>query len=781
MLRLLLRPVRRLRPLLPSSSSFSGSSGPTQNWTETIDYLDESGSVISTSPGARPVIPSQDSTFLAGSVHIPVSRPAAAARLASLALRHPWGPELSARLDSLPSPPCMSVLLSSMSCLPSSDPTPCLSLFNWAKRQPWFEVEKSEPLFNVILQRLKGSVQSEQILNLFDEMLSLSEKNPELLRHFFPSLNLSIQSLARSSLLEPSFSCFKKLKDRNFTQFNTQTFNSLITLFLTKGLLFKAFEIYESMESSNCSLDSETYELMVPALAKSGRLDAALKLFNDLKLKNPTKNKPSFSVYSSLIDSMSKAGRLDSSLNLYKEMQNHGYKSSNSLSSSIIESLLKSGKLESAIEIWNQMRQSGFKPSFSLYTLMVESNAKSGKSNTALELFNEMEKSGFFPTPGSYTSLIEMFSNSGQVDQAMRVYGSMVNSGIRPGLTAFSSLLSVLAKKKFIDLAAKVLLEMKASGFQVEINASDILMVYIKEGSVELALKWLKFMESSGIRTNNFILRQLFESCMKMNNYQNALPLIQTYILSGGKVDLILYTSILAHLVRSQNEENESIIMSILSNTKHKSHEFLCGLFTGPEQRKKPVLSFVREFFQTLDLENEQNSAKYFINVLLNYLVLMGQLNRARCIWKVAYENKLFPKAIVFDQHIAWSLDIRNLSIGAALISTIHTLHRFRKRMIYYGVVPRRIKIVTGPSLRMVVGKVLERMESPFEISKVVLRGNGEEVLEWFKKPIVQQFLLNEIPSKGDVLMHRLNVVFPCSAPDLRAKDMFNKGAAFVK
>ena len=75
------------------------------------------------------------------------------------------------------------------------------------------------------------------------------------------------------------------------------------------------------------------------------------------------------------------------------------------------------------------------------------------------------------------------------------------------------------------------------------------------------------------------------------------------------------------------------------------------------------------------------------MNVLLNYLVLIGQMNRAGCVWKVVYENKLFPKAIVFDQHIAWSLDIRNLSVGAALVAVVHTLHRFRKRMLYYGVV----------------------------------------------------------------------------------------------
>jgi hypothetical protein len=53
-------------------------------------------------------------------------------------------------------------------------------------------------------------------------------------------------------------------------------------------------------------------------------------------------------------------------------------------------------------------------------------------------------------------------------------------------------------------------------------------------------------------------------------------------------------------------------------------------------------------------------------------------------------------------------------------------------------------------------------------VSKVVLRAPGDSVLEWFKKPIVQQFLLNEIPSKADVLMHRLNVMFPSSAPEVR-------------
>lgn len=51
----------------------------------------------------------------------------------------------------------------------------------------------------------------------------------------------------------------------------------------------------------------------------------------------------------------------------------------------------------------------------------------------------------------------------------------------------------------------------------------------------------------------------------------------------------------------------------------------------------------------------------------------------------------------------------------------------------------------------------------------MVLRAPGDSVMEWFKKPIVQQFLLNEIPSRADILMHRLNILFPTSAPEIRS------------
>ncbi|GJN01780.1 hypothetical protein PR202_ga19076 [Eleusine coracana subsp. coracana] len=125
-------PLARLRRGLSSEPP------PPPEWTDTVDYLDESGELLSSAPGARPAVPGADPTILSGASAHPYPRPAAAARIASLALRHRSGAPLSAALSALPSPPDPPLLLLAASSLPGSDPIPLISLIAWARLQPWF-------------------------------------------------------------------------------------------------------------------------------------------------------------------------------------------------------------------------------------------------------------------------------------------------------------------------------------------------------------------------------------------------------------------------------------------------------------------------------------------------------------------------------------------------------------------------------------------------------------------------------------------------------------------
>ncbi|KAF9626575.1 hypothetical protein IFM89_036090 [Coptis chinensis] len=181
-----------------------------------------------------------------------------------------------------------------------------LSLFRWAKRQSWYV--PNDDIYVLLFDRLNLIRDYDGIQSLFEEMIKECSNNDRM--SFMSAHSRVIQHLARAEKLE--------------------------------GLPYKAFEIYETMEEAHCSLDVSTYELMIPCLAKSGRLDSALKFFQEMKEKG---FRPNFPIFSSLVDSMGKAGRLDTSMKVYMEMQGFGLRPSATLFVSI-ESFAKAVPLK---------------------------------------------------------------------------------------------------------------------------------------------------------------------------------------------------------------------------------------------------------------------------------------------------------------------------------------------------------------------------------------------------------------------------------------------------
>ncbi|CAN6553770.1 unnamed protein product [Malus baccata var. baccata] len=276
-------------------------------WTEEIEHLDESGSVNYTGKAIRSVEPGFDDHVMVGGLKKPMLNASAIAKIVEVVKRWKWGPELETQLDKLQFVPNMTHI------------TQALKFVSWAKRQPWYL--PSDECYVVLFDGLNQSKDFNGIQSLFDEMVQDSGSSGVLSSGAY---NRVIQFLAKADKMEVAFCCFKKIQDSGF-EVDTQTYNLLILLFLNKGLPCREFEIYESMQAASCSLDGSTYELMVPNLAKSGRLDAAFKLFQEMKERN---FKPSFNVFASLVDSMGKAGRLDTSTKLYMEMQGYGFRPS---------------------------------------------------------------------------------------------------------------------------------------------------------------------------------------------------------------------------------------------------------------------------------------------------------------------------------------------------------------------------------------------------------------------------------------------------------------------
>lgn len=306
-----------------------------REWTEEVDYLDESGGVIYTGKGIRSVEPGVDDHVMVGGIRKPISNISAVAKIVEVVKRWKWGPDMEAQLDKLQFLPNMTHITQAMKIIEDGDAL--LSLFGWAKRQPWYLA--NDECYVMLFDKLNLSRNFDGIQSVFEEMVNDSSGNEISTSGAY---NRVLQYLAKAEKLEVTFCCFKKIQELA-CRLDTQTYNALITLFLTKGLPYKAFEIYANMEKDGRSLDASTYDLMIPSLAKSGRLDAALKLFQEMKPKN---YRPTFGIFVSLVDTMGKAGRLDTAMKVYMEMQGFGLRPSGAMFVSLIESFVKAGKLD---------------------------------------------------------------------------------------------------------------------------------------------------------------------------------------------------------------------------------------------------------------------------------------------------------------------------------------------------------------------------------------------------------------------------------------------------
>ncbi|RDX91769.1 Pentatricopeptide repeat-containing protein, mitochondrial, partial [Mucuna pruriens] len=124
-----------------------------------------------------------------------------------------------------------------------------------------------------------------------------------------------------------------------------------------------------------------------------------------------------------------------------------------------------------AFEIYESMEKANCSLNNSTYELMIPNLAK---SRCCFQTLSRNKRKKFQARHGEGVAcLLQMHAVSGKIDYAMRLYNSMTN--------------------------------VEAMGYVVDVMANDVLVLYIKEGSADLVLRCLHFMDQN--RTNNVIIR----------------------------------------------------------------------------------------------------------------------------------------------------------------------------------------------------------------------------------------------------------------------------------
>ncbi|KAH7365558.1 hypothetical protein KP509_18G034800 [Ceratopteris richardii] len=768
-------------------SSTPGEDSGSIEWIEEVVYMNEDGEEIESYKGYRETKAGVDDYVYVGQKKKALSDEEIVENICTIIRRWGWGVTAEQELLHIAYKPSSKHMLEVLKEF--RDPTVLLGFFKWARQQDWYT--PSTPVFALLMDRMG-------LAGKLDEMKWLYERmKAENCETTSTTLNVLVKCYLRASMLDEAYVCYMD-SIRAKCMPDTYTFNTLIGSCITNGLHQKALEAFNSATELGFAPERHIYDAVIPIFAKAGNLEKAMRLFDEMRTRG---HQASPALFACLIDNLGRAGRLESAMRLFSEYRDLGRVPSLNMHVSLVESFAKAGKLEMALKIMGQMQKAdhipssslfvfiieahlkarqlekamqllgnmmklGHLPSRGLYSSFIEAHLKARELDTAVKLFISMQEAGVLPTPPVCTSLIEACALSGDLQMSMRLFQSMHKLGFRHREGTYALLLPLLMKQSQLDLVRDFLEDMRKNQIIVDGISSNALMGILQHGQTDLACQYYKLLLSMNIDLNSRVSRNVMELSLKEGMYDVSKLALDRLMKSGFMADLRMYTLILSCFSRCEGEENEALIMSMLATTGHAAHKFLCGLLSSPEQRKDSALNFVRLYYQDLENHVDEKLARWFTCVLLNYLVLMGQIKRARCVWKVSYEKKLFPNRILFDQELVWSLDVRALSIGAALTAVVHTLHRFRKRMIQYHSLPRRIKIVTGGTLSDPIQDLLRPLDSPFENHGGALRCRGSYVAHWFSKPLVEKFLENELPSRDEIIMQKINLLFPRPKPE---------------
>jgi len=161
----------------------------------------------------------------------------------------------------------------------------------------------------------------------------------------------------------------KAVEDENAPQPDLITYSTVIKGYCRAKEMSHVFKIYDYLKQrEDFKLDEVVYNSILDGCAKTGNLEKAALIYNDMKAKNISRSNVTYSI---LIKLYSNARQEDKALGLLDEMVSNGIKPGLIVYTCLIQTCLKTKKFDQAIDLFERMKSQGLTPDHVLYNIIV--------------------------------------------------------------------------------------------------------------------------------------------------------------------------------------------------------------------------------------------------------------------------------------------------------------------------------------------------------------------------------------------------------------------------
>ncbi|KAL6649923.1 hypothetical protein ACP70R_014147 [Stipagrostis hirtigluma subsp. patula] len=237
-------------------------------------------------------------------------------------------------------------------------------------------------------------------------------------------------------------------------------YGNLMKGYFLKGMEKEAMDCYAEVlgEGSKVRFGAMSYNMVLDALGRNGRLDDAFQLFDRMCREHDpprriTVNLGSFNV---MVDAYCRAERFQDAIEVFGKMAEKRCAPDALSYNNLIDWLGKNDLVGEAEGLYKEMGERGVNPDEYTYVLLIESCFKVDRVDDAVGYFNKMFDAGLRPNANAFNKVIGGLVNVDRLDEAQGFFDMMPEKEVKPNIASYELLLKSYIDASRLDDAIKI-------------------------------------------------------------------------------------------------------------------------------------------------------------------------------------------------------------------------------------------------------------------------------------------------------------------------------------
>jgi len=292
--------------------------------------------------------------------------------------------------------------------------------------------------------------------------------------HTFGSL---IKAYGHAKDIAGVWRCWKEMRSRHVKP-TSITIGCMVEAVVSNGDVEGGYELIQDLfEDEQCreQVNAVIYCSVLKGYARSRRMERVWTVWNEMLSR---KIEPSVATFNAMIDACARNGRMDAVPDLLSNMKTRGLVSNLITYSTTIKGFCQRGEIRSAFSVLDEMRRTtSLKPDEIVYNTLLDGCAQGGLVSEGERLLDDMQKEGVVPSSYTLTVLVKLMGQARRPDRAFGLVEDISQRyRFQPNSHVYAGLIQACLTARDHVRAMRVFNQMARDRMQVEGRAWQALV-----------------------------------------------------------------------------------------------------------------------------------------------------------------------------------------------------------------------------------------------------------------------------------------------------------------